>query len=123
MINIEESPLRALKQNIITAPFRLVKEDDGIGDERRQIIPSRAIGLVDGLEGKRFGPECLENFVVLFELGLKLPRESLRINQIQHAQTGSRRFIAVSGANPSFRRADLIFAFEDLALRIELAMI
>jgi hypothetical protein len=42
--------------------------------------------------------------------------ETLRIDEVDHAQADARDFIAICRANAAFGGADFIFAFEHFAL-------
>ena len=45
------------------------------------------------------------------------------LHQIEHAQTGARRFIAIGRADAALGRADFVLAFANLALFVERAVI
>src|SRR5437899_3881625 len=123
VIDIEEGALRAFEQNILSALDGLMEEHNGVRHEGFQVIAGGSIIFVNLFEGKRAGAECFEDFVVFVDLGLELPGEAIRVDQVEHAQTSSRGFVAVGWADAAFGSADFIFAFENFALRIELAMI
>ena len=123
MINVQERALRALEQDVIAAPQRLVQQNHGVRDERLQVIACGAVFRMDLLERQRLGAEGLQDLVVLLDLGLELRLEALRVDQINHAQARPRRLVAVSRADAAFGGADLVLALEGLALGIEFAMI
>jgi len=100
-----------------------VQKDDGIGDKWFQVIPGSAVFIVDLFEGERFRAEGFENFVVLFDFQFELAFESFGIDQIDHPQTRSSCFVTISGADAAFGGANFVFAFENFALGVELAVI
>src|SRR5437016_1170581 len=99
MIDVEESALGAFEQDVVTSPDCVVQQNDGIGDERTEVIAGRAVLLMDLLKRKRLSAECLQDFVILFNLVLELDFESLRVNQIEDSKAGSGGFIAVGWAD------------------------
>ena len=102
---------------------RFVEHDDGVGDERAQAIARVAVIRVDPGKGKGFGAECLQDFVVLLDFGAEQTFKTFGVDQIDHAQAGARRFVAVSGPDAAFGGADFVFALENFPLLIELAVI
>ena len=68
MIDVEESALCALKQNLFLLLHGFMQQHHGVGDERLQPIACRAIRCVNFLKRERFRPERFENFIVLFDL-------------------------------------------------------
>ena len=68
MIDVEESALRAFKQNIFLLLHGFVQQHHGVRDKRLQPVARRAIGRMDLWKGERFRSERLENFIVLFDL-------------------------------------------------------
>src|SRR5262245_37689437 len=100
-----------------------MQQADGVRDERLQIIAGVTIFLVNLFERQRLGSERFQYFIVLAKLELKLLTESLLVDQIDDAQSGSRCFVAVSGSDSAFGGADFVFAFQNFALHIELAVV
>ena len=100
-----------------------MQQNHCIGDERFEVIARRAIAVVNLFEGKRFGPERFQNFIIFPNREFKLSFESLGIDQIDYTQAGSRRFVSVGGTNAALGGSDFIFSFEDFALRIEFGMV
>ena len=78
---------------------------------------------MDFLERKRLGAEGLQHLVVLLDLELELLLEPLRVDQVDHAQAGARRLVAVGRADAALGGADLVLAFERLALGVQFAVI
>src|SRR5712691_11034057 len=123
MIDIQERALRAFKQNIVAAPHGVMEQHDGIRNKRLQVISSGPISLVNRLKRKRFCAESFEDLVVLFYFEFELLLEALGIDEVDDAQAGSGGLIAISGADATLGRADLVFAFENLALGVEFRVI
>src|SRR5437016_2417690 len=123
MIDVEESALRAFKQNILFLADSLVQQDNGVGDKWFQVVTGSAVLLVDLLERQWLGAESLKDFIVLLELEFKLRLKSFRIHEVKDPQTGARGLIAVSRTDAAFGSADLVFALERFPLGIQFAVI
>src|SRR5436190_9253057 len=123
MVDVEEGTLRAFEKNIVAATQGFVQENDGVGNERFQIVAGGAVLGMNVFERKGLRPERFEDFVVLDDLGSEQLLEALRIDQVNDAEPGARGLIAVGRPDPAFSGADLVFALEDFALGIELAVI
>src|SRR5258707_6124863 len=99
VIDIEERALRPFEQDIVAAPDGVVEQNDRIRDKGFQVIASGAVSLVNLVERQRFCDECFEYLIVLFYFEFELLLEALGIDKVDDAQTGSCRFIAISGTD------------------------
>ena len=111
MIDVEKRALRAFEQNSFSALERAMQINDRIRDKRPQLFPRREITLMDFAIIDRFRAECLENAVVLTNLGLQFFCEQDRLHQIGNPETASRRFIAVGWTDAAFGRSNFCPAF------------
>jgi cytochrome c biogenesis protein CcmG/thiol:disulfide interchange protein DsbE len=123
VVNIQESALRPFEEDIVSASLRLVQENDRVGDKWPQIIPGLAVLGVNFFKGKRLRAKGFEDFVVLFDLEFKLLAKALGVNQIDHTQSSTGSLITVGRPDPPFCGADLVLAFEYLALGIQFAVV
>ena len=111
MVDVEESPLRAFKQNVLLLAHGFVEQHDCVDHKRPQPVSRRAVGGMNLLERERFCAKGLEDFVVLLDLGAEHLPEARRVDQVNHARAGPRRFIAVSRTDAALGGADFVFAF------------
>ena len=123
MVDVEESPLRAFEQNVLPLPHGFVEQHNRVDHKRLQPVARRAIGSMNFLEGERFRAKSLEDFVVLPDFVAQDLLKARRVDQVDHARTSPRRFIAVGRADAAFGRPDPVFAFQNLPLRVQLPMI
>src|SRR6185436_2565027 len=91
--------------------------------KRLQIIARRAVFIVNLFERQRLRTEGFQDFVVLLDLELELLLKALRMNQVDHPQAGARRLVAVGRADAALGGADFVFALENFALLVQLAVI
>src|SRR4051794_22487347 len=99
MINVQKSALGAFEQYAISTPHRFMHENDRVCYERLEVIACCPVIIMYLFKRKRLGAKRLKNFVVLFNLDLKLSAESVGVNEVEHPQSGARGFIAVRGAD------------------------
>ena len=123
MVDIEESPLRAFKQNFFSLLQRVVQVDDSVGDKGSQSLAGGEKILVHLGEGNRPGAERFQDAVIFPHLDPEFLGEQFRLHQVGHAQAGARGFIAIGGADAALGRADFGVAFAQLALFVERAMV
>jgi len=97
--------------------------DDRVRDIGGEFLGGTAVGLMHFREGERSGAERFEDFVILFDLRLESVLERFRLDQVDHSQSGAGGFVTVGRADAAFGGADLVFAFENLALLVEFAVI
>src|SRR4051794_23235995 len=74
-------------------------------------------------EGKRFRSERLQDFVVLLDLEPQQALEFFRIDQVDHAQPRSGRFVTVGGTDAALGRANLVLALQHFTLGVQFAVI
>jgi hypothetical protein len=119
VIDVEKRSLRAFKQDLLFVLQGAVQIDHRVRDERPQGPAGLEIKVVHLAEIDRLRPECLEDAVVLADLGLQFFREQRRLHQVRHAQSSSGRLVTVGGTDPALGRPDLRVAFAQLALFVE----
>src|SRR5438552_16787612 len=120
MVEVEKSSLRAFKQNLFLLSHGFVQQNDRVGDEGSQPVSGGAIARMDLFERKRPGPESLQDFVVLLDFLAQESFESRRVNQVNDAQTRAGGFVTVSGPDAALGGAVFVFAFQNLALGVQL---
>src|ERR1051326_9548041 len=123
MIDIQERALSSFEQNVFALAHCFMQQYYRVGHELLEIIARRVITIMDLLEREWLCTEGLQDFVVLPDLQFQLFLKALGIDQVQHAQSRSRRFVAVRRSDAPLGGSELMFALQNFALGIQLAVI
>jgi hypothetical protein len=108
VVEVEERSLRTLEEDVLPVVERTVDEERGVGDVRAQALRVFVVAGGDLLQLERPGAvHALEPDVLLRQRYLDLLPQDLRVEEVLHTDSESRRLIGVARADPAPRRADL----------------
>jgi hypothetical protein len=120
VVEVEQRSLRALEQDAVAAPERLVDEQRRVGDVRSQPLRERLVRRRDLLQLERLVlVHTLEPEVLLHERRLDLLAQDLRVEQVLHADPEPGRLVGVRGPDPAPRRPDLQLPEPPLARAVD----
>ncbi|MEY4327028.1 MAG: hypothetical protein RIS24_3199, partial [Verrucomicrobiota bacterium] len=122
MVDVQESALGTLEEDVASALGHLMEKHHRVGDERAQPIGRGRVFGEDLIVIERRASEGLDERIVFVQALAQFGGESLPVHQVQHPESHAGDLVAVGRADAALGGADLVVPLLGLAGPIELAV-